>query len=318
MNDTEIQRLLAPAASRPLPPPAFSLDDVVRRGRTVRRRRRTLASLGAVVLLVAAAAGVREARTSAAPAAPTPAEARTTAVVEYAVNSVPLPAGSHAIAPVPGLALRPPLPKDPGVHRTAWFLSLQTPETVGNWILAHGWDAGWNASLQSTPAEADLILDWYGQVEETDSPDPEVHVRVVARDGGSLIRVDGWQQPQDVPGRSASTLIGDAVTSVSLVRGGETESGPYSSTLTLTFDGERVRRLVRALDALPLSWSVDGRQCVTSSNVTLTFHRDGHTLVFVDAPACGFVRVTVDGKAQPPLTALNLPLQQAISALHAP
>jgi hypothetical protein len=260
--------------------------------------------------------GVQGSRTAAAPGAPTTTEQRAQAVVDYAVTSVPLPAGSHPVGPVVGIGAGQPAPRGAGVHRTAWFSAPAGPEAVGNWILGHGWDNGWNPSMTIGSGRVTMVLAWFGLPEDVVTADPLLHVRVVPGGRGSIVRVDGWQQPQDVPARSAETVLGVGVTSVSLVRGGQSEDGAYRSTLTLTYHGAQVRRLVRALDALPLSWAVDGRQCVTSSNVTLTFHRAGHTVVFVDAPACGFVRVKVDGKAEPPLTALDLPLQQAVSALR--
>jgi hypothetical protein len=92
---------------------------------------------------------------------------------------------------------------------------------------------------------------------------------------------------------------------------------PYSSTLTLSFNGGVARTLAEVLNALSPA-SAEVSCAVPTSAPTCTFRDHGHLVRFSHASSCGLVAVLVDGQPRASLLAGGPELDGTIASLHLP
>ena len=313
MSDSDLEELLAPALSRPVPPMAFSLDDVVRRGHVVRRRRAfagvaTLALVAAVVVL-----GLTVVRpASERPAAPplSRAEQQTTARLDDLLSLVPLPQQRNRIGKVAGLPPAQDPPAGPSVHRVEWFQVAMQPAELNKWIAAHGWLGGvWGLGSTTDVTMGSYLLTTSTQVQNVDFPNPIIGISLIHRHGGSAVRVDAWQRPYLAPDRPADTLLTDDVSAVSVTREGRP---------AVELRGSTQRALTTALNRLPLAVGRNAMECMTTGAVSVVVRDGSRTVTFGYLPDCPSMTVKVDGKVRPDLASYDPRLLAAIQAVTGP
>ena len=318
MSDSELEELLAPATCRQLPPLTFSLDDVVRHGQRARRRRSAAAASVVVLIVVSVGGGFaflgQQTRSTDLVTAPTVVPLATQ--VEELLAEVGVPAGATVTSTSPVAALDHPDPspvKGTPVVRTRWWTSPMTSAAMSQWVQDH-------QPPNANGAYSDSAGGSYRFRYQIGEGDPEygptVDVTVVPVPDGSDTRVDVWASAP--PPRQADTLLSAGVTTVDVRTGSAVASEQaYSSTLTLSFDGQTARSLVDVLNGL--SPAPAEQECTPPpAAVVLLFHDGGHVLQFSHGTSCPTVAVLVDGKPRASLLASGPELDATIASLHLP